>query len=271
MSQTALPAPRLTAIGSGKGGTGKTLVAIALAQALAHEGERVLLCDADLGLSNTTVQLGLDAGGDLPALMAGTRKLEETVTPALGGAGVRGGFDLVAAPAGSGALANTGAVVAEDLVTKLRAAHGYSRVLIDLGSGVDEAVMRFAASADDALLVLTPDPAALTDAYAFAKLLLKATGTRLPLAIVNMAASDADARRTEDALAATCSAFLNCVPKFLGAIPRDAQAQEAVRRQCPVMTHLPQGSAARALSRIAARLHGRNTPATLGTRAAGMR
>lgn len=271
MTETALPAPRLTAIGSGKGGTGKTLVAIALAQALAHDGERVLLCDADLGLSNTTVQLGLDGGGDLPALMAGTRKLEEAVVPALGGAGTRGGFDLIAAPAGSGVLANTGAVAAEDLIVKLRAAHGYTRVLIDLGAGVDAAVMRFASSADDTLLVLTPDPAALTDAYAFAKLLLKATGTRLPLAIVNMALSEADARRTEDALTATCSAFLNCVPEFLGAIPRDAQALEAVRRQCPVMTHLPLGAAARALSGIASRLHGRDTAAALSARAAGMR
>lgn len=271
MTLKLLPAPRLTAIGSGKGGTGKTLVAIALAQALSHEGERVLLCDADLGLSNTSVQLGLDSGGDLPGLMAGSRKLEEAVVPVLGGAGTRGGFDLLAAPAGSGALADTGAVAAEDLMTKLREARGYSRVLVDLGAGVDAAIMRIAAAADDTLLVLTPDPAALTDAYAFAKLLLRATGTRLPLAIVNMVASDADARRTEDALNATCSAFLNCVPDLLGAVPRDAQAQQAVRRQCPVMTHLPLGPAARALTRIAAGLHARDPQTALDARAAGMR
>ena len=271
MTTPILPAPRLTAIGSGKGGTGKTLVAIALAQALAHEGERVLLCDADLGLSNSAVQLGLDRGGDLPALMAGTRTLSQAVVPVLGGADARGGFDLVAAPSGSGALANTGAVAAEDLVAKLRTGREYTRVLIDLGAGVDAAVMRFAAAADETLLVLTPDPASLTDAYAFAKLLLKATGTRLPLALVNMAMSDADARRTEDALAATCSAFLNCVPDFLGSVPRDAQALEAVRRQCPVLTHLPQGAAARALTQIARRLHARQAQTALSARAAGMR
>ena len=262
--------PKLTAIGSGKGGTGKTLVAISLAQALAYEGERVLLCDADLGLANATVHLGLDDGGDLPGLLAGTRKLADAVVPVLGGIAARGGFDLVSAPAGSGALANTGPIAAENLVTQLRAATRYSRVVIDLGAGVEAAVMRFATLADETLLVMTPDPAALTDAYAFTKLLLRATGTRLPLALVNMAASDADARRTQEAMAATCSAFLNCVPEFLTSIPRDARALEAVRRQHPLLSYCPQSPAAKSLAQLAREVHGRFAPATTA-RAAGMR
>jgi flagellar biosynthesis protein FlhG len=271
MTQSTLPEPRLTAVGSGKGGTGKTLVAIALAQALSQEGERVLLCDADLGLSNAAVHLGLDDCGDVAALLAGTARLEDAVAPVLGGAGARGGFDLIAAPSGSGAFANTNPIAAENLVVKLRAGHRYTRALIDLGAGVDATVMRFAASADETLLVLTPDPAALTDAYAFAKLLLRATGTQLPLVIVNMAASAADARRTEEAMAATCSAFLNLVPDFLGTIPRDNQAHEAVRHQQPVMSRMPQGPAARALAEIARRLHARPAPAPVSARAMELR
>ncbi len=271
MTTPILPAPQLTAIGSGKGGTGKTLVAVSLAQALALEGERVLLCDADLGLANVCVHLGLEHGGDLPGLLAGTRKLPDAVAPALGGAEARGGFDLLAAPSGSGALANTGALAAENLVAQLRTGRHYTRVLIDLSAGVGASVMRFAAAADETVLVMTPDPASLTDAYAFAKLLLRATGARLPLALVNMAASEADARRTEEALAATCSAFLNCVPEFLGAIPRDAQAHHAVRRQQPLLSHLPQGPASHALTALARRLHARLAPARVPARAAGMR
>lgn len=264
-------APRLTAIGSGKGGTGKTLVAVSLAEALSHEGERVLLCDADLGLSNAAVHLGLAESGDLASLLCGACRLEDAVVPVLGGAGARGGFDLIAAPSGSGALANVGAIAAEGLVAKLRASRFYSRVLVDLGAGVDATVMRFASACDETVLVLTPDPAALTDAYAFAKLFLRATGTRMPLVLVNMAGSDAEARRTQDAMAATCNAFLKSVLEFLGGIPRDAQVLEAVRRQVPLLAHFPQSAASRAIRIAAQRLQARNNPTAQPVRTANKR
>jgi flagellar biosynthesis protein FlhG len=224
-----------------------------------------------LGLANVCVHLGLEQGGDLPGLLAGTCKLPDAVVPALGGVDARGGFDLLTAPSGSGALANTGAIAAENLMAQLRTGRHYTRVLIDLSAGVGAAVMRFAAASDETLLVMTPDPAALTDAYAFAKLLLRATGARLPLAVVNMATSQADGRRTEDALAATCSAFLNCVPEFLGAIPRDAHAHKAVRGQRPLLSQFPQGPASHALTLLARRLHARLAPAGQPARVAGMR
>lgn len=263
--------PQLTAIGSGKGGTGKTLIAVALAQALSQDGERVLLCDADLGLSNAAIHLGLDECGDLVSLLEGACRLEDAVVPVLGGAGSRGGFDLLAAPAGSGALANIGPIVAENLAATLRHGGGYTRVLLDLPAGVGAQVLRFATAADATLLVLTPDPASLTDAYAFVKLMLRATGTRLPAVLVNMAASDADARRTEEAMAATCSAFLNCVPEFLGRIPRDPQVRDAVRHQRPLLSERPPGAAARAVAEIAHRLHRDATTLKVPPRAAGMR
>jgi flagellar biosynthesis protein FlhG len=271
MTITPTAVPHLTAIGSGKGGTGKTLIAVSLAQALSREGERVLLCDADLGLSNAAVRLGLSACGDLPALMCGTRPLEDCVVPVQGGAATEGGFDLVAAPSGSGALANAGALAAENLMARLRGAKKYDRVLIDLAAGVDAAVMRFASAADEALLVLTPDPASLTDAYAFAKLLLKLTGTRMPRVIVNMSESEAEARRTQEAMMATCKAFLKCAPALLGHVPRDAQAQDAVRRQLPLLARLPHGPAARALIEIARGLHDAGDPALQKSRLASKR
>lgn len=252
---THLGKPHLTAIGSGKGGTGKTLIATSLAHAFAHEGERVLLCDADLGLSNTAVHLGLDDCGDLPGLIANECTLEESIAPVLGGASIRGGFDIIAAPSGSGVLANAGDAGAQRLIGKLKAAKNYDRVVLDLGAGVDAAVMRFAASADDVLLVLTPDPAALTDAYAFAKLLQRMTKNGTPQILVNMASSDAEARRTADALIATCKAFLKSTPDYLGSIPRDPHVLDAVRRQCQLLTLFPQSAASRAVQAIAHRLH----------------
>jgi flagellar biosynthesis protein FlhG len=255
---------RLLAIGSGKGGTGKTLIAVSLAHALALEGERVLLCDADLGLSNTTVHLGLERGGDLAGVLSGKRALAEAVVPA------PGGFDVLAAPAGSGALADIGEDQAKRLIDTLRAAKTYDRVLLDLGAGVDATTMHFAASAEDSLLVLTPDPASLADAYAFAKL-LKRRGAKLPFVVVNMAANDTEARRTSGALGMTCQAFLKEVPEYLGAIPRDAHVQEAVRRQSQLLALHPRAPAALAIAIVARRLHNKIAPGPFAIRASGLR
>ena len=250
-----LGGPHLTAIGSGKGGTGKTLLATSLAHALAHEGERVLLLDADLGLSNTAIHLGLDHGGDLEGVLAGTASVADAVAPVMGGAAARGGFDLLAAQAGSGALANVSEAAANRLVAQLRGTKTYDRILLDLAAGVERATMAFAALADDALLILTPDPASLTDAYAFAKLYLRGTGGRIPLVLVNMAASESEARRTAEGLAATCRAFLKVAPGSLGSIPRDSHALQSVRRQSQLLTLHPQSPAAQAVVCAAKKLH----------------
>jgi flagellar biosynthesis protein FlhG len=247
---------RLTAIGSGKGGTGKTFVTVTLAHALAHLGERVLLCDADLGLSNTALHLGLDSGGDISGVLAGKTPLENAVVPVFGGVKTRGGFDLLGAPAGSGALANAGEMGARQLLTTLRFSAHYDRVLLDLGAGVDAMVMRFAAGADENILVMTPDPAALTDAYAFAKLLAHRAAGRKPSILVNMAAGEQEARRTADALIGVSQNFLKIVPEYLGSIPRDAHALTAVRRQTSLLALYPQCAAARAIDAIAHRLVG---------------
>lgn len=250
------PLPRLTAIGSGKGGVGKTLIALALARALARQGERVLLCDADLGLSNTAVQLGRADGGDLVGVLAGTRDVQEAAVPVDGGAAARG-FDLLGAPAGSGALANVGLPAANLLIASLRAAYAYDRVVLDLSAGVDNVTMSLAAAADETIAVLTPDPASLTDAYAFAKLLVRATRSRTPEFLVNLAATEADGRRAAEAFIGTCRTFLKFEPYLLGLVPRDPNAADAVRRQQALVAGFP---AAQAVSEVAVTLHVRITP-----------
>jgi len=257
--QPVFGGPQVTAIGSGKGGTGKTLVTLALAQAFAHEGERVLVCDADLGLSNSTVHLGLEHGGDLAGVLSGKRQLKDAVVTVSGEA--RGAFDLPAAPAGSGALANTLSSTIERLIAVLRGARGYDRILLDLSAGVDDTVLHFSAKADETLLVMTPDPAALTDAYAFTKLLLR-RGAAQPSFVVNMALSDQEAARTADALVNAARAFLDTTPEYLGGIPRDPRAQDAIRRQGNLLTLYPQSHAAEAISAVARKLH-RRLPAKI--------
>ena len=257
---------RLTAIGSGKGGTGKTLIAVSLAHALAHRGERVLLCDADLGLSNAGVHLGLSETGDLAGVLSGVKSIREAVVRVA--SGPHAGFDLLAAPSGSGALADAGDDIIDTLIAAIAQASGYDRVLIDLGAGVDAKIMQFAAHADDVLLVVTPDPSSLTDAYAFAKLLLRRTTTRVPQLVVNMTLNATEGRRIADALMTSARAFLKCAPDYLGHIPYDARVPEAVRRQSPLLALFPQSPAATAIETIALHLHG-NRGAKLA--AAGLR
>ncbi len=248
-------APRLTAIGSGKGGTGKTFVAVALAQAFADLGERVLVCDADLGLANTAVQLGLANGGDLPGLLAGRIALADAVAHVA--IAPHAGFDLLSAPAGTGALADADGETAERLAAILKRATGYDRVLIDLGAGVGAAAMTLAAHADDTLVLATPDPASLTDAYAFAKLMLKRTGGRAPAIVVNMAAGASEAKRTADTFIRSAQIFLKTVPAYLGFVPTDTRVVEAVRRQTMLCALYPQSPAVAAIGALAGQLGGK--------------
>jgi flagellar biosynthesis protein FlhG len=248
--------PRLTAIGSGKGGTGKTFVAVALAQAFADAGERVLLCDADLGLANTSVQLGLASGGNLPGLLAGRLVLADAIAHVE--ISSHASFDLLSAPAGSGALADADGETAERLAALLKRAPSYDRVLIDLGAGVGASAMTLAAHADDALVLATPDPASLTDAYAFAKLMLKRTGGRAPSIVVNMAAGNGEAKRTADALIRSAQTFLKTLPAYLGFVPNDVHVVEAVRRQTMLCALYPQSPAVTAIEALAGAL-GRQT------------
>ena len=239
---------RLTAIGSGKGGTGKTFIALTLAQAFADLGERVLLADADLGLSNTSVQLGLANGGDLPGLLAGRVPFKAAVARVETQGRAR--FDLLAAPPGSGVLADADSGTAERLVDLLKKAC-YDRVLIDLGAGVGEVVIALAAEADDVLAVATPDPAALTDAYAFIKLVLKRTGGRSPALVVNMASGPAEAKRTAETLTKSVRTFLKATPVYAGFVPNDMRVVECLRRQVSLWVAYPRCPALAAVAGLA--------------------
>jgi flagellar biosynthesis protein FlhG len=172
----------------------------------------------------------------------------------------RTGFDLLASPSGSGALANLESAAVERLCATLERASHYDRVLIDLGAGIDANVMAVAARADEVLLVVTPDPASLTDAYAFAKLMLRRTRSRVPQILVNMAMNATEGRRVADALAGSAQAFLRATPESIGAIPFDPRVSDAVRRQSPLLTAFPQTPAAVAIEAIARRLHGHTAP-----------
>ncbi|HBJ39433.1 MAG TPA: cobyrinic acid a,c-diamide synthase, partial [Hyphomonas sp.] len=170
------PTPRVApasiiAVASGKGGVGKTFMAITLASAFAQAGKRTLLVDGDLGLANVDVQLGIAPETDLAAVIAGWVELDDAVTAVDGGA-ADGGFDVLPGRSGSGALAELPPEEVARLAAGLSAlALQYDQVVVDLGAGIEANCMRLARAADKALMVITDEPTSMTDAYAFIKVL----------------------------------------------------------------------------------------------------
>jgi flagellar biosynthesis protein FlhG len=246
---------RRLAVASGKGGVGKSFVAANLAAELAARGRKVLVLDADLGLANLDVILGIDAKRSLHDFVRGTEKLEDVVitTPA--------GFDLL--PAGSGIL--DGAVLTPALAYKIEhALHQleghYDLLLFDLGAGIGDVVMYFARLAHDVLLVVTPEPAAVTDAYAVIKILSLRYGRNDFALVVNQANAgrpDHEGMKVANQLRKVAERFLikeGHAPvnlHLMTCIPADEAVPRSIARRQILTGSEPDSPATRALRKLA--------------------
>ena len=248
-----IQAPRLHAIASGKGGVGKTVLAITLAHALARAGLRVLLVDADLGLANLDIQLGLVPSRDLSTVIAGRARLADAVLRHAAG------FDLLPGRSGSPALAGIDPAGLDRLLAGLRAlATGYDHLLLDCGAGLSATTRRISATADQLLVVATPEPTSLTDAYAVLKLHRADRGPpdgAWPAAIIANAVRDrAEGLRVHATLARACRGFLGDEPTLAGIVRADRHVADAIRHQTPLLTRHPTCNAAADIITISEKL-----------------
>jgi flagellar biosynthesis protein FlhG len=233
-------------VASGKGGTGKSVFSASIASCLARL-DRVLLLDADLGIGNAHILQGVSPERSLVDVVSGGRGVPEVVTPC------GPGLDLVAAGSGVSDMAGLSAFDLERIAEGLaRLDPEYAGMLVDSAAGVSRQTLAFAAACDQVVLVTTPDVTAMTDAYAFLKVLLRLRCDLLPLLVVNRARGEADARAVAARMEAVARKFLGRSARFLGWIPEDPAVPAAVNSRAPVVRHAPGAPAALALEALAA-------------------
>ncbi len=217
--------PRVIAICSGKGGVGKTFFAVHLAEYAASKGQRVLLMDADLGLANVDVMLGISPKGSLLDMVRGEKGLTDLIVS------TRFGFDVL--PGGSGLYELT-ALDAEQQQVMMdemrRISADYDLVLIDAAAGIGDNVLYFVSASESALVVLTPDPTSLTDAYALIKVLSRQRGMHRFMVAVNQA-EVFDAQVAFKRLLSVADRYLDVHLDYVGNLPHSPDVRESIQSQ----------------------------------------
>jgi flagellar biosynthesis protein FlhG len=237
---------KVVAITGGKGGVGKTLVSVNLGAALALAGRGTMLLDADLGLANVDVLLGLHARLNLEHVINGDCSLEDVIVTA------SSGLKVVPASSGSMAMAMLGRAQHAGLVNAFsQLFEPLDVLLVDTAAGLGDAVVTFSEAAQRVVVVVCDEPASLTDAYGLIKVLSRRQASCRFEIVSNMVDSSAQGRALFDKLARVCDRFLNLTPSYLGHVPHDEYLRQAIRRQATVVEAFPSSPSARAFHRLA--------------------
>jgi flagellar biosynthesis protein FlhG len=246
---------RITAITSGKGGVGKTFLSANLATALARQGEKVLVLDADLGLANLDVVLNLFPKITLHDVFTGKNTLDQAILE------TAGGFSVLLAGSGMVEYSRLTPEVREQLVDVVRqVVPRFDRILLDTGAGISDVVLYTVSLADEVLIVATPEPTSLTDAYATIKVLATTQNRRDIRVLVNQVSKPGEGRIIRGQLQQVVDRFVSPgleVPvklEFVGEVPIDPAVRDAVKKRQLLLDCLPGSSAAQAVVAAATRL-----------------
>lgn len=239
----------ILAITSGKGGVGKTSLTVNVAAALAKSGHRVGVLDADLGLGNVDVMLGLTPGAHLGDVLGGEKTLADIMVP--------GPEGMTIIPAGNGIRALTTLNSPQwqrlaDVVDE--ASHVLDFLLVDTAPGVSDNVIGLAAMTDRVVVVTSYEPTAIVDAYAAIKLLMSASPDREVGVVVNAVRDAEQGELVFRQLSAAATRFLGVRLRYYGFVIRDSAVGDSVLEQRPVVSRTPDSPAARCFRRLALRV-----------------
>jgi flagellar biosynthesis protein FlhG len=247
------PTASVIAITSGKGGVGKSNIAVNLAIQFATVGRDVVLLDADLGLANADVLCNIDLPFNLSHVISRKKSLQEVLVEA------PGGFRLVGGASGLARMADLTDVDRQRLVDALAELERQTDIiLIDTGAGISPNVLAFTRAADQVLIVTTPEPTAITDAYAVIKVVSRQSIPGMPSRqlslLVNQARSRAEARVVQERIAKVAKQFLGVTVLDAGYVLHDEQVSNSVRRRQPFVIANPRSPASQCIAQLAVRL-----------------
>lgn len=254
MQQTETkPKARVITVTSGKGGVGKTSISINLAIQLTRLGKKVVVFDADFGLANIEVMLGVRPQYNLADMMFRGKDLTDIITQG------EEGISFISGGSGIQELASMNREQVMFLTSRLIALDKYADIIIvDTGAGISDSVLEFVLASTEVLLVATPEPTSITDAYALLKALNRKEefvkeDTSIKM-ISNRVKNDAEGQNLYEKMRVVSDKFLNIPITYLGPVPMDEQISKAVMRQKPVSVINPDASSAKAIKQIAERL-----------------
>ncbi len=252
--------PQVVGVASGKGGVGKTTVAANLAVALGQRGHRVVLLDADLGLANAQVALGVQAPWNLSHLLAGEKTLAQLLVDVPGAPGVR----LVPGASGlrhMGALADAEVAAVIDAFDAL--APEVDMLVVDIAAGISPSVLAFMAACQHRLVVLQDQPASIADAYGLVKVMAQDQGLEAIRLVANMARDPRHGHQLSEFFNGVTTRFLGRSLPMLGSVCADAAVTQAQRRYRSVLDHAPASPAAADFRALARAVEGLPRPGVL--------
>jgi flagellar biosynthesis protein FlhG len=241
---------RIIAVTSGKGGVGKTNMSVNIAIAYAQLGKKVIVMDADLGLANVNVALGIIPKYNLYHVIRKQKRLEDIILD------TDYGISFVAGASGFSKIANLTAEERESFVVELASLSSADVIIIDTSAGVSANVLSFVAAADDAIIVTTPEPTAITDAYGIIKIIateIDSLNLGLKL-IVNRVKSVTEGKKVAERVINIAGQFLNLKVDYLGYVYDDLSVPQSVLKQRPFLVNEPNGKAAICVKHIVSRL-----------------
>jgi flagellar biosynthesis protein FlhG len=259
LEKTAFPQngkkTRIVTITSGKGGVGKTNVSVNMALAYARLGKKVVVMDADLGLANVNVMLNLIPKFNLYHVIRKQKTMREIMLD------TEYGISIVAGASGFSKIANLNEEERQEFIDELETLSNADIIIIDTSAGVSDNVLDFIAAADDAVIITTPEPTAITDAYGIIKIIATEIdnlnmGLKL---VVNRVKSAAEAKKVADRMTGIAGQFLNLKVEYLGFIYDDAMVSHAVIRQKPFMVIDPKCKASQCVQHIVGRMEKSDT------------